>query len=52
MAPKKPTQAQIIQGLLAQVAELRGRVEKLEQQSSVKVVQVQPPDERAWWSWR
>jgi hypothetical protein len=48
---KKPTQAEVIQGLLAQVAELRGRVEKLEQRPSLQVVREEtlPPPKYWWW---
>ena len=52
MKPKKPTQAELIQTLLAQVAELRGRLERLEQRP-VAVVQYppEPPESsaRPWW---
>lgn len=49
---KKPTAAQLIQKLEVQVAELRGRVEKLEASRAepVYIVQDSPPT-RTWGEW-
>lgn len=46
---KKPTQAEVIQGLLTQVAELRGRVEKLEQRPSIEIIRSEPEKPRQYW---
>ena len=53
--PKKPTQAELIQTLLAQVAELRGRIERMEARTPNVSVADQwpddPPPPANWWSW-
>ena len=50
---KKPTQAELIQTLLTQVAELRGRIEKIEstppQTLTVYRTEEKPPVR--WWLW-
>lgn len=57
MAPKnqkKPTQAELIQTILAQVAELRGRIERVESRAPQIVTVYQEPDlppAKNWWSW-
>lgn len=56
MAPKnskKPTQAELIQTLLAQIAELRGRIERLEARDPMIATIQKYPDPPAthWWSW-
>lgn len=49
--PKKPTTAELLQKLIAQVAELRGRVEKLEARGPQTVtVYSDPPPATNWWS--
>lgn len=49
---KKPTQAELIQRLLAQVAELRGRIERLEARAvPVEKYPEQPAAKTVWWSW-
>lgn len=52
--PKKPTQAELIQTLLAQVAELRGRIERVESRTPQVVTVYREPDlppAKNWWSW-
>ena len=46
MIKKKPTTAEILQQLAAQVAELRGRIEAIEQQA-----QETKPSGGGWWRW-
>ena len=48
--PKKPTTAELLQQLVAQVAELRGRVERLEARGPQMVTVYNDPPARNWWS--
>ena len=52
---KKPSTAELIQQLVAKVAELRGRVEKLEARASHSVTvyrEADPPQPPLrWWGW-
>lgn len=51
MAPKKkPTTAELLQQALAQIAELRGRVERLEERPSLQIVQ-SSDGKPHWWDW-
>ena len=56
MTPKRPTKKpstnELLHQLIAQVAELRGRIERMESKSP-QVVTVYQTDEqpRSWWSW-
>jgi len=56
MPPKRPTKKpstnELLHQLIAQVAELRGRIERMESKSP-QVVTVYQTDEqpRSWWSW-
>jgi hypothetical protein len=49
---KKPSTNELLNQLIAQVAELRGRIERLESKSPqvVTVYQTEEPP-RSWWSW-
>lgn len=56
MAPKRPTKkpstSELLTQLIAQVAELRGRIERLESKSPQVVTVYQADDQpRSWWSW-
>ena len=49
--PKKPTTAELLQQLVTQVAELRGRVEKLESRGPSQItVYREPEPQKVWWS--
>lgn len=48
---KKPTTAELLQQLVTQVAELRGRIEKLESRGPQTITVYREPEPKpAWWS--
>jgi hypothetical protein len=48
--PKKPTTAELLQQLIAQVAELRGRIERLEARGPQSItVYREPEPQPVWW---
>lgn len=50
--PKKTSTSELLTQLIAQVAELRGRIERLESKSPQVVTVYQTDDQpRSWWSW-
>lgn len=49
--PKKPTTAEVLQQVLAQIAELRGRVEKLESRTPQCITVYKEPESTGWWNW-
>lgn len=49
---KKPSTNELLHQLIAQVAELRGRIERMESKGPGLVTVYQTTDQpRAWWSW-
>ena len=56
MTPKRPTKKpstnELLHQLIAQVAELRGRIERMESKGPGLVTVYQTTDQpRSWWSW-
>ena len=49
---KKPSTNELLHQLIAQVAELRGRIERMESKGPGLVTVYQTTDQpRSWWSW-
>jgi len=51
---KKPTTAELLQQLIAQVAELRGRIERMESKGPGLLTVYKTEEPRpsvSWWSW-